>query len=437
MPLAEQVTATGKLIEPVTRMPQRILDSIKADIGKAVTVELRSGKGEFEIREVSGATVNAMAVVGKGKMGRTFTFADLSPRERLKRLGTGDTPDLVVMRGILALEAERAETAGKLFAQAGGPLAEAFGRELERRSAAATDAQAEAELRDLLRAIAKSTASLEPEALIASIRAKCASADQVKRTRERVAAFAKTYGTSVAAKQYLPIVEKALAYPFPDTDWTAPDLGMEFVWIPAMEMWVGKYEVTNAEYRAYKPDHDSKNHHGYNLNADRQPVVYVNFDDAKAYAAWLSERERAAGRLPVGFHYRLPREDEWTTFAQCGDGREYPWGNDWPPKYGNYYGKEVPWAKEDETFRDYRDGFPVTCPVEQSGRNDWGLFGVGGNVFEGTATRQGDGFGAWRGACWDGGNQPAALRCIGRWIPGPKGAAQRDEVSGFRLALSR
>ena len=121
--------------------------------------------------------------------------------------------------------------------------------------------------------------------------------------------------------------------------WTVPKLGMKFVWIPAMKCWVGKYEVSNREYRAFKPKHSTKDYKGIGLDGKRQPVEYINFDEAKAYAVWLTKRERDAGRLKPGLHYRLPTGKEWMTFAQCGDDREYPWGSSWPPTYGNYAGE--------------------------------------------------------------------------------------------------
>ena len=55
-----------------------------------------------------------------------------------------------------------------------------------------------------------------------------------------------------------------------------------------MDMWVGKYEVTNAQYRRKEPGHNSGEFHGHTLNNDRQPVVMVNFNDAKAYAEWMT-----------------------------------------------------------------------------------------------------------------------------------------------------
>lgn len=222
--------------------------------------------------------------------------------------------------------------------------------------------------------------------------------------------------------------------PIAGRNWTVPRVGMEFVWLPALGYWVGKYEVTNGEYRAFRPDHDSGSFEAYSLNGDRQPVVCVSFADAKAFATWLTEQERAAGRLPEGTVYRLPTKDEWTALARCGDDRIYPWGNELPPTFGNYVDQAARAAFPGWSIVDgYDDGFAVTCPVERSGANDWGLYGVGGNVWEGTSRTPDGGFDAWRGGAWRYLNL-AFLRCDFRFVGDATG---RDVHYGFRLVLSR
>lgn len=208
-----------------------------------------------------------------------------------------------------------------------------------------------------------------------------------------------------------------------------PDAGMEFVWVKALDCWVGKYEVTNEEYRKFKPKHDSKSFGKYSLNGDRQPAVYVNFDDASEYAKWLNQREQKANRLPAGYRYRLPTRQEWTAFSQCGDSRIYPWGDSMPPKYGNYSGQE---SASDNKIEGYNDSFPVTCPVENSGRNEWGLYGVGGNVWECTVKSASDlTFDAWRGASWS----YSIADCLTCTAPGVSSPSYRIHGFGFRLVL--
>jgi len=213
--------------------------------------------------------------------------------------------------------------------------------------------------------------------------------------------------------------------------WVSPSTGMEFVWVPALGVWVGKCEVSNGDYRKKEPSHDSKSYEGRSLNGDGQPVAQVNFDDAKAYAAWLTGRD--GGRLG-GLSYRVPTEAEWQTFAQCGDRREYPWGNQWPPpsgKAGNYSDSASAWSGR---IAEYTDGFPVTCPVERGGRNEWGLCGVGGNVWECCAKdKDGVSFGAWRGGAWSS-DGPVYLRCGFRI---DVGGSERASYNGFRLVLGK
>jgi len=48
---------------------------------------------------------------------------------------------------------------------------------------------------------------------------------------------------------------------------------------------------------------------------ERRPVTWIALEDARAYAHWAGKR--------------LPREWEWQYAAQGGDGRRYPWGDDW------------------------------------------------------------------------------------------------------------
>jgi Sulfatase-modifying factor enzyme 1/AMIN domain len=80
--------------------------------------------------------------------------------------------------------------------------------------------------------------------------------------------------------------------------------------------WIGKRPVTNAEFRAFRPDHQSP------LDpADQAAVRAVSWEDASAYCQWLSEQTGAA--------YRLPTEAEWERAVRGGlEQKKYPWGDD-------------------------------------------------------------------------------------------------------------
>ncbi len=228
--------------------------------------------------------------------------------------------------------------------------------------------------------------------------------------------------------------------PTPGYPWRTASTGAEFVWIDAMQMWVGRFEVTNEEYRKKVPEHSSdpfcspKGTKKLPLNSGKQPVVYVNFDDGLAYAAWLTEQERAAGKLPEGWAYRLPAVDEAIAYIRAGSAGTYPWGNDMPPRYGNYADESLKEAFFDmPTIQGYKDGAPCTAWVEASGQNAWGLYGASGNVWEITSRKPGETvFGGWFGASWDD-HDPKRLEPESRY--GFFGDA-RGAVNGFRLVLA-
>src|SRR6266481_7385088 len=83
-------------------------------------------------------------------------------------------------------------------------------------------------------------------------------------------------------------------------------IGMVLVSMPA-GIWVGKYEVTQGEYRKVMWSNPSKS-----IN-DRQPVERVTWSAANAFCQKLTEKERA--KLPAGSAYSLPTQKQWEEFA--------------------------------------------------------------------------------------------------------------------------
>ncbi len=83
-------------------------------------------------------------------------------------------------------------------------------------------------------------------------------------------------------------------------------IGMILVAIPS-GIWVGKYEVTQAEYKRVMGTNPSK------FVDDRQPVEKVNWNEAVEFNRKLTQMERAT--LPAGKVYSLPTENQWTEFS--------------------------------------------------------------------------------------------------------------------------
>ncbi len=160
--------------------------------------------------------------------------------------------------------------------------------------------------------------------------------------------------------------------------------------------YMGAREVTNREFREFRPGHRSGTVSGQSLETDDHPVVRVKWEDAAAYCNWLSEKEslppayvangtsfQLASGAATG--YRLPTEAEWELAARyaSGSARKYPWGDSLPVPEGagNFADKSTD-GMVAATIPDFDDSFPATAPVGHFAPNALGLYNLGGNVAE-------------------------------------------------------
>lgn len=164
---------------------------------------------------------------------------------------------------------------------------------------------------------------------------------------------------------------------------------------------VGRFELTNAEYRRFveatghktagsgcnvffgdrvEPlPNTSWRDPGYGRRIrDDEPVACIRWSDAKAYVSWL------AGR--TGKQYRLLTEAEWEYAARAGTRGDYTWGDDASVacRYANIHdesavrsGPSLPYSPPT-----CDDGHPEVAPVGRFLPNAFGLYDMIGNVWE-------------------------------------------------------
>jgi formylglycine-generating enzyme required for sulfatase activity len=132
--------------------------------------------------------------------------------------------------------------------------------------------------------------------------------------------------------------------------------------------YVGRYEVTQAEYEAYSQRLTSVPR--ATSEAARRPAVSVSWQEAVGFCDYLTRQDGG------GAKYRLPTEAEWEIAARGTEGRMYPWGNTAPgSKRANLDGTA--------------DGFPGLSPVGSfpEGSTPDGLADMAGNAAEWCADR--------------------------------------------------
>jgi len=167
--------------------------------------------------------------------------------------------------------------------------------------------------------------------------------------------------------------------------------------------YLGVHEVTRGQFRRFVDDagyqteaeKDGKGGWGYKaankfeqnprytwLNpgfeqTDLHPVVNVSWNDAVAFAKWLSQKE--------GKTYRLPTEAEWEYACRAGTTTRYFCGDDAEglAEVGNVADGTAKAKHPDWTWAiAAEDGFVYTSPVGHYRPKAWGLYDMHGNVCE-------------------------------------------------------
>lgn len=192
------------------------------------------------------------------------------------------------------------------------------------------------------------------------------------------------------------------------------------------------------------------------------PVVNVSREDAQAFCAWLTERERKdenQNRIAQTHEYRLPTDLEWSMMVGLQEDREgttlspgwrdarkptvYPWGATWPPdqivgNFADLTASGTPGVSVDRTIPNYDDRFAYTAPVGSFPANSAGLFDLSGNVQEWVEDDYSSRpdvsmLGVLRGGGWNTFQSENLLSGSRNAVP----PTFRDAIYGFRVVLAK
>ncbi|MCU0236359.1 MAG: SUMF1/EgtB/PvdO family nonheme iron enzyme [Acidobacteria bacterium] len=185
--------------------------------------------------------------------------------------------------------------------------------------------------------------------------------------------------------------------------------------------WIGKTEVTFEQYDRFCAETRREKPSDENWGRGTRPVIYVSWQDAVDFCAWLQGR--------TGLLFRLPSEAEWEKAARD----RYPWGSRLP----------------DSSLANFNKDHMMTRPVGAypPGASPFGVLDLAGNVWEWTADWYDPGFyqvsprenprgpetgseRVVRGGSWA--NGASLVRSANRSSEKPE---SRLNILGFRLAL--
>ncbi|MDD2387294.1 MAG: SUMF1/EgtB/PvdO family nonheme iron enzyme [Bacteroidales bacterium] len=135
--------------------------------------------------------------------------------------------------------------------------------------------------------------------------------------------------------------------------------------VTVSDFYMGKYEVTQGQWKAVMGSNPSASDKGI---GDNYPVNLVSWNDIQTFISKLNQM--------TGKRYRLPTEAEWEFAARGGTTTPFNTGNNLSTSQANYNGNYPYNGNPKGTYKE------KTMPVGSYSPNAWGLYDMHGNVLE-------------------------------------------------------
>jgi len=160
--------------------------------------------------------------------------------------------------------------------------------------------------------------------------------------------------------------------------------------------WMGKFEVTQGEFVSIMNTNTSYQRNGgfWYLqfggvggpvtNEVLHPIDACTWFEATNYCHTLTMQERAAGRIPPGWAYRLPWEAEWEYACRAGTTTAFHYGPALRSGMANFRGTEEqpPCGEEEDCINPLGIFLGRSCEVGRYEPNNWGFYDMHANLFE-------------------------------------------------------
>ncbi len=179
--------------------------------------------------------------------------------------------------------------------------------------------------------------------------------------------------------------------------------GLELVWVPNLNIYVSKYEVSQDQYLNIMGTNPSA------MRGSNRPVDNVTWEQAEAFCKKATARERGKGTIPGGWSFRLPTEAQWSQLLRDSE------------------------IKTSYTSHSVSRSGPGDVGASQP--NELGIYDMIGNVNE------------WTRTPWQGSEAHRTIRG-GNWLSAESnfpdrsrafggGEKFRDKFTGFRVVLEK